>query len=123
MDKLTPRQQKFCEFYAASGNASEAARQAGYSEKYINTNTAKLLRNTAIVAYIKKLSERDRKGRIRSIEERQELLTKIASECEDNNARLKAVEILNKMDGVYITKAEVKNEVSGGLNIRWGEDD
>ena len=123
MDKLTPRQQKFCEYYAASGNASEAARQAGYKEKNADATGRENLRKPTVQAYIKELSERDRKGRIMSIEERQELLTKIASECEDNNARLKAVEILNKMDGVYITKAEVKNEVSGGLNIRWGEDD
>ena len=31
--KLTPRQKNFCEYYLQTGNAAEAARLAGYSEK------------------------------------------------------------------------------------------
>jgi phage terminase small subunit len=31
--KLTPKQKAFAEFYAASGNATDAAIKAGYSEK------------------------------------------------------------------------------------------
>ena len=31
--KLTPKQQAFCDYYIASGNATEAAIKAGYSEK------------------------------------------------------------------------------------------
>ena len=30
---MNERQRRFCELYAASGNAAEAARLAGYSEK------------------------------------------------------------------------------------------
>ena len=30
MDKLTPKQQAFCEFYIESGNKTEAAIKAGY---------------------------------------------------------------------------------------------
>jgi phage terminase small subunit len=31
--KLNARQKAFCEYYVASGNATEAAIKAGYSEK------------------------------------------------------------------------------------------
>ena len=34
--KLTPKQEKFCELYASLGNATEAAKQAGYSEKEVH---------------------------------------------------------------------------------------
>lgn len=30
---MTPKQKKFCEYYIQSGNATDAARKAGYSEK------------------------------------------------------------------------------------------
>jgi len=34
--KLNARQKAFCEFYVASGNATDAAIKAGYSERTIN---------------------------------------------------------------------------------------
>ena len=42
------------------------------------------------------------------INQRQELLTKIATEEPDPNARIRAIDTLNKMDGLYIQKHEVE---------------
>lgn len=48
--KLTLKQKRFCEFYADHGNATKAAKQAGYSEKtaresgWENTNKPELIR-------------------------------------------------------------------------------
>lgn len=50
--KLNPKQQAFADFYIESGNATQAAIRAGYSEKYANTNASKLLQNTTIKSYI-----------------------------------------------------------------------
>lgn len=50
--KLTEKQRRFVDYYVETGNASEAARRAGYSKKYINANAPKLLQNTAIKATI-----------------------------------------------------------------------
>lgn len=33
MDKLTPKQQAFCDYYIETGNATEAAKKAGYKAK------------------------------------------------------------------------------------------
>ena len=52
MKKLTLKQQKFADEYIISGNATQSAIKAGYSEKYANTNAVKLLQNTTIKAYI-----------------------------------------------------------------------
>lgn len=50
--KLTPKQKKFADYYIKLGNATEAARRAGYATKYLNTNAPRLLQNTAISQYI-----------------------------------------------------------------------
>lgn len=50
--KLTEKQKRFIDYYIETGNATESARRAGYSEKYINTNASKLLQNTTIKAAI-----------------------------------------------------------------------
>lgn len=50
--KLTPKQKKFCEYYIQTGNAAEAARQAGYSEKAARNIGAENLTKPDILQYI-----------------------------------------------------------------------
>ena len=48
-----------------------------------------------------------------SISQRKEWLTGIVmDECEETKDRLKAVDILNRMDGAYIDKLEVNGQVN-----------
>ena len=54
MGKLTDRQKKFCDEYLIDLNATQAAIRAGYSEKYANTNTTKILQNTNVKEYLEK---------------------------------------------------------------------
>lgn len=49
---LNPRQLAFADEYIVTGNATQSAIKAGYSEKYANTNASKLLQNTTIKSYI-----------------------------------------------------------------------
>lgn len=51
---LNPRQLAFADEYIITGNATQSAIKAGYSEKYANTNASKLLQNTTIKSYIEK---------------------------------------------------------------------
>lgn len=50
--KLTDKQQLFVYAYLQCWNATKAARQAGYSEKYLHTNANKILQNTTVQAEI-----------------------------------------------------------------------
>lgn len=50
--KLTPKQKKFCEYYIQSGNAADAARKAGYSEKTANRIASENLSKPDIAQYI-----------------------------------------------------------------------
>ena len=71
LKKLTLKQQKFADEYIISGNATQSAIKAGYSEKYANTNAVKLLQNTTIKAYLdERLSELNSK----KIADQQEVL-------------------------------------------------
>ena len=50
---MTPKQKKFCEYYIQSGNATDAARKAGYSEKTAEAIGYENLRKPEIKAYIR----------------------------------------------------------------------
>lgn len=56
-EKLTPKQKRFCEEYLKSGNATEAAKKAGYKEKAAHSMGAENLRKPAISAYIKRRTD------------------------------------------------------------------
>ena len=106
--KLTPKQQKFCEEYSASGNGTLAAIRAGYPERSARSIANENLTKPDIIAEIKRLSQREKHYRIMNIDERQVLLTQIANNGEDLNAAIRAIDTLNKMDGLYIQKHEVQ---------------
>ena len=111
--KLNARQKSFCEFYVASGNATESAIKAGYSEKYTNKNVSKIRQNTAVQEYIKELQEKAKTNRIMTAVERREFLTEvIKNKYEKLQDRLKALDILNKMDGEYIEKMQLSGQIN-----------
>lgn len=111
--KLNSRQKSFCEYYVASGNATESAIKAGYSEKYTNKNVSKIRQNTAVQEYIKELQEKAKTNRIMTAVERREFLTEVIKNGNEKlQDRLKALDILNKMDGEYIEKMQLSGQVN-----------
>lgn len=52
MTQLTSRQQKFVDSYVLSGNASDAARRAGYSEKTARVIGPENLQKPAVIAAV-----------------------------------------------------------------------
>jgi len=87
-NKLTKRQEIFCVKYFELGNASEAARIAGYSPKWAGVNTCQILRRPSIQARIKELQEKEDQTRkavemasVMSVLERKQRLTEIARAC------------------------------------------
>ena len=115
-EKLNPRQKKFAEYYAQSGNAAESARKAGYSETYAEHRTDEMLRNVEISAYIKELSEKAKDERILSAKDRQVMLSDIARNTgNEPSDRIKAVDTLNKMTGEYTVKVDTTVRTSQKL--------
>ena len=54
-DALSPRQEQFCLEYSRTGNASEAAREAGYSAASARSQGSYLLTNPDIIARVREL--------------------------------------------------------------------
>lgn len=131
--KMTIKQKKFADEYIISGNATEAAILAGYSDKYAGTNSGKLLNNTNVKAYIdERMQELEDKAIAKQDEvlkyltalvrgaEKEEVLkgvgmgeqvvSKIEVSAKD---RIKAAELLGKRYGMWTDRLET----DGGVNI------
>ena len=106
---LTPKQRKFClEFRKNNGNQKLAAIAAGYSVKTADAQASKLVKKSEVQKYITQLAEDAKRKTIMSIDERQEVLTAIARDSKkDDDTRIRAIDILNKMDGNYLVKVDV----------------
>lgn len=74
---MTPRQKMFCLGYASSGNATQSAIKAGYSEKTARSQGVTLLANPNIKKELQRLSEEMRSSKIASASEMQEFLTSV----------------------------------------------
>lgn len=130
MKKLTIKQKKFADEYIISGNASDAARNAGYSPKYINSNVQKLLQNTAIKQYVdERLAELSDKQIAKQeevlkyltsvmrgeqteqtlISEGAELGQRIANIEVSAKDRIKAAELLGKRYGSWTDKVDLNS--------------
>ncbi len=124
--KLTPKQKKFAEYYIQCGNASEAARKAGYSEKTAPFIGAENLKKPQISQYIKKRMEKQDKELIADTDEVLKFFTDtMRGEVKDQFGldpsladRIKAAELLGKRYRLFTDKVSVEGVVpvviSGG---------
>ena len=120
-------QEKFCVEFVRCGNATEAYKAAGYkakTDKAASTVAARLLGNVGIQQRIEELRREMDSRKIMDAAERRELLTQFARDEETGKTdRLRAVDLLNKMDGVYINKTQVSGVDGAPLTFRWEGDE
>lgn len=119
--KLTPKQERFCVEYAACGNAYQAAVAAGYPERSARSIGSENLTKPDIMNRIFEIGRRETKARIMSVDRRQERLTELAENSIDGNVVVRAIETLNKMDGLYIQKQEISGKDGGAITFRWDD--
>ncbi len=114
---MTPRQRKFAEHYAATGNVVQSAVAAGYSENYANGRAYELLENVGVASYLREITEKAQDERIMTAKARQVLLSDLARDPEQAAAdRIRAVDTLNKMTGEYVTKTELVATLDGEMS-------
>ncbi len=137
---MTARQISFCLAYAGSGNATQSAIEAGYSEKTAYSAGQRLLKNVEVQNYLKELKEQNASNKIADAKEMQEVLTSIIrQEMEEENIVvegcgdgvseavikkkksshkdvLKAIDLLGRMQGAFTnqTTLNVMIPVFGG---------
>lgn len=110
------KQKRFAEYYTQCGNAEKAAIMAGYSKRFSRGNAYKLVANSGIAEYIKSIVEKESDERIMTAKQRQIFLSDfIRNEHIDVVDRLRAIDILNRMTGVYQVKIHATVEQSPKL--------
>ena len=117
--ELSAKQKKFClEFRKNKGCATEAAIAAGYSVKSASSLGSQLLKNPKVLDYIDELRKDAQRKSIMGIIERQETLTSIARNSAAADAdRNRAIDILNKMDGLYLVRVDVNVQCNIGAGL------
>ena len=122
--KLNARQKSFCEFYVASGNATDAAIKAGYSESYAKDRIHTLMKSIGISRYIEELMQKAQSERIATAEEVLNYLTSVMKgegreEVVANTGlvvytrpsikdRIKAAELLGKRYALWTDKTKIE---------------
>lgn len=99
---LNDRERAFVDAYLGScaGNATKAARAAGYAKTTSEKQASRLLGKVGIRAAIAARQQRVTRRSILTAEERDELLSAIADdETHDVHARISAIKELNKCTG------------------------
>lgn len=120
MSKLTTQQEKFAQAIALEDmNQTDAYRSAyntsKMTDKSVWEKASELAANVKVSSRIDELREKAMTPKVMNAQERREKLTELAK-SEDANTAMKAIDLLNKMDGEYVTKVE------GSLNVTKLED-
>lgn len=93
--KLNERQKAFCEYYAASFNATESAKKAGYSQKTAYSIGQENLKKPEIQKYLAELTDKIKSSRIATLEEVYEYLSETMRDgAEERKERTKAAQLL-----------------------------
>lgn len=128
---MTPRQQKFCDEYLISGNATDAAIKAGYSPKTAYSMGNENLNKPELKAYIETELNKIHSAKIADAEEVMKYLTavmrgehteEIPLLCGDGcqeltqkevgaKERLKAAELIGKRYGLFTDKVGLEGAV------------
>lgn len=121
---LTEKQEAFVQNIAKGMSQAEAYRSAypnqRMSDKTIYEAASRLMANSKIVARLKELRDIAAIPTIITAQKRKEWLTEVINDPDiDINAKLKASDQLNRMEGEYIQKveAEVKNAVNISIEL------
>ena len=109
--RLTVKQEKFCLEYAKAGNAVQAYLKAyskNNSYSAAGVESCRLLKNPKIQARLRELHETHNAKKIMQVEEMKTRLTNIARDDSSIKNALKAMELLAKLGGLFISKQEVE---------------
>lgn len=110
--KLTPKQKAFADYYIETGNATEAAIKAGYSEKTAKVTGYENLTKPYLKSYIDKRMKELESTRIADAKEVLEYLTKVMRGEEKDQFgldaslqdRTRAAELLGKRYAIFNSK-------------------
>lgn len=118
-DGLSGKQRRFCEVYSANGgNASAAAREAGY--KNPEPEGARSIRNDKVRKALDFLRKETTSSAIATREERQSFWSStLRDQEEDMKHRLKASDLLGRSQADFIERHEVTGKDGAPISIQF----
>jgi phage terminase small subunit len=117
--KLSGRQERFCQVYAATGIAQRAATEAGYSITTARAQSGRLLANVGVAARIRELTKDVEAATFADGQERRQFWSDTMRDKEVPwVARLRASELLGKASGDFLDRVEHSGQlVTLNLNL------
>ena len=125
---LTPKQEQFAKAIALEGMSYSDAYRSAYdtskmTDKTVNEKASLMKSQDKIRARIKELRDEVDTPMIISAQKRKEWLTAVINDPEvDINARLRASDQLNKMEGEYVQKVETELKNAVSIHIELSDD-
>lgn len=124
---LTAKQEQFAQNIIKGMSQADAYRSAydtkRMSDKTVHENASRLANNSKVTARLVELRDELASESIMTAQKRLEWLTELVnSDTETTGDKLKAIDIMNRMQGEYVQKvqAEVTNAVN--INIELSDD-
>lgn len=106
---MTKKQQLFIQHYLSTQNATKSAIMAGYSVKSAYSIANKLLKKAEIKNFVEQQMNKRTNELIATRSEREQLLTEFMRDSElDTKHRLRAIELLSKLQGDFIVKSSIE---------------
>ena len=121
MQKLTAQQEKFAQAIALEDMSQADAYRSAYNtskmtDEVIWVKASELANSGKVSVRIAELREQAMTPKVMNAQKRREKLTELA-ESDDPNVSMKAIDLLNKMDGEYIQKVEADVRQEFTINV------
>jgi phage terminase small subunit len=118
---LTAKQESFVQNIVEGMNQADAYRAAypkqKMSDKTIHEAASRLMKNSKVVARLSEIRKELAKPSIMTAQQRLKWLTDLINGEGDLNAKLKAIDIMNKMQGEYVQKVEANVVSEVTINV------
>lgn len=114
------RHEKFVQCLIAGMSQRKAYREAfkqadKWKDKTVDNRASELMNVREVLGRYQELQEQAQDEAIMTRKERMVKLSELAKDAEKEDTQIKAIDILNKMDSVYVVKQET--QVTGQLNV------
>jgi hypothetical protein len=122
------RHEKFAQGIASGLSQRKAylaafPKSANWKDATVDKRASELSKKGEILGRVKELAEQSSKKTIMNAIQRKEWLTEvIKSDKEETKDKLKAIDILNRMQGDYVTKIEADVDTTVNINIELSDD-
>ena len=125
---LTPKQEKFVQEIVKGKSQADAYRSAyackKMSDKTIWENASRLMADSKVKARVQELRDQIASKSIMTAQQRMEWLTQlIGNENVGTTDRLRAIDIMNKMQGEYVQKVDANVHQDVTINVELVDDE